>query len=191
MPLHVLLVRGFDCNPCDLCTLQRWNFPKHPHVKEIRLRNAVCFWRGSESCPWDSLQLVRRYTMLQNLHLSTEPNSPADSMIFPIFPSFVSPSCAACSWATVERGLKANHWSKVSGSTSYQPCQKRHLPPKMPKTSVLSTCTSSKNLVFWQRPKKSHEVSLLCRYSGAYFQKKIVQNPVTSCSRLQQWKVPW
>ena len=54
-PVFQQIGDGFPMKSCDLCTLQRWNFPKHPHVKEIRLRNAVCLWWGSESCPWDSL----------------------------------------------------------------------------------------------------------------------------------------
>lgn len=92
--------------------------------------------------------------------ISISPQNRTPPIIFPFFASFVSPSCAACSWAT-QRGLKANHWIKMSGSTWEQPCPKRHLPPKMPKTSVLTTYTSSKNLGFLTETKKSHEVSLL------------------------------
>lgn len=79
-------------------------------------------------------------------------------------------------------GIYIHHTNHARKGTCHQKC---------PKHQYLVLVHHPKTSVFWQRPKKSHEVSLLCRYSGAYFQKKIVQNPVTSCSRLQQWKVPW
>lgn len=110
---------------------------------------------------------------------------------FSFFPIICFP-LLCCLFLSDAKRFKSESLNQNVGiySTSYQPCQKRHLPPKMPKTSVLSTCTSSKNLDFFDRDQKKPRFIYCAATPEPTSKRKSFKIPVTSCSRLQQWKVP-